>query len=406
MINCGTDIVEIDRIEKAVKTTPGFLEKVFSGAELEYFREFGERFEILAGFFAAKEAFSKFLKTGVRGFELRDVSVKHENGGAPYIEFFGERQNVSLSISHNKTCAVAIVCGAAKSLYCDELAQKMGGLLKPRRSDANKGDFGRITVIAGSRGMTGAAVLSAYSALRTGSGLVTLATAESEAAVAASYYAEIMTRGLAAENGIISDKAILRILELTKNANAVVFGPGLGQSDGIVQILESLLCGYTGKLLIDADGLNALKRNVEVLKKKTCEVILTPHPGEMSRLCGVSIPDIQNNRRGYAENFAKEYGVCLVLKGEKTVVAMTGEETFVNPTGNPGMATAGTGDVLSGVIASLWGQGLKTFDAAALGVYIHGLAGDIAKEDKGSFGLVSGDVAEMLPYAIKRIVRD
>ncbi len=403
MINCGTDIIEIDRIKDAVSKTSGFLEKVFSDDEIAYFRSNGERYETLAGFFAAKEAFSKYHKTGLRGFKLKDISVKHEQSGAPYIEFCGARQAVSLSISHNKTCAVATVCGNGYAVAVNQDAKKMSVLIPNRKNDAHKGDFGVVTVIAGSCGMTGAAVLSAYSALRTGSGLVTLATAESERQIAASYRAEIMTKGLPSENGIICGRAIPEILAAIKKANAVVFGPGIGQSEEICEILAEVITNYKGKLVIDADGLNALSRNLDILEQKTCDVILTPHVGEMSRLSGLTASEIQSNRKKCSEDFVAKYGVCLVLKGEATVVAAPDKEAYINSTGNVGMATAGCGDVLSGVIASLLGQGLDCFDAAMLGVYIHGTAGDIAAAEKGCHGVVSGDVAEAIPYAIKII---
>lgn len=401
MTDCGIDIIEIDRIKKAVNNTPNFLKKVYSEPEIQYFVENGERFEILAGFFAAKEAFLKYRKTGISGTALTSVSVMHDKGGAPFVELDGVRQRVSLSISHGKTCAVAVVCGEGDMTA--DIQHNLKELLPKRQSDANKGNFGKVAVIAGSKGMTGAAVLSAYSALRTGSGIVILATAESERAIAASFRPEIMTKGLACKDGLISREAGTAIVELAKNCNAVVFGPGIGQSNEIFDVLELILREYTGMLLIDADGLNVLSKNPEILKKKSCQVVLTPHPGEMARLCGVDIPSVQNDRQGTALRFAKEYGVCLVLKGEGTVVAGADGDVYVNTTGNPGMATAGSGDVLSGVIASLLGQGLSCFGAARLGVYIHGLAGDIAKEEKGTYGLVAGDIIETIPYAIKQI---
>ncbi len=403
MINCGTDIVEIDRIKKAVLETKGFLEKVFADCEIEYFQKNGERYEVLAGFYAAKEAFSKYLKTGIRGFSLRDVAVDHEASGAPFIRFFDDRQPVSLSISHNKTTAVAMVCGNSLGGVDRDAAKQMSALLPVRKSDGNKGDFGRICVVAGSKGMTGAAVLSAYSALRTGSGLVTLLTAEPERAVAATYHPEIMTKGLVSENGIISVDASAQIIEFANKSDVVVFGPGLGQGDGIFEILKQLIKSYDKTLVIDADGLNALSRNPEILKNKNCNIILTPHPGEMSRLTGLNIADIQSNRKGCAERFVAEYDVTVVLKGEGTVVAALDKESYINKTGNVGMATAGSGDVLSGVIGSLSGQGLCPFDAAILGVYLHGLAGDIAADEKTVYGMVAGDITDKLPDAFKLI---
>ncbi len=397
---CGIDIIEISRIEDAVKKTEGFLEKVFSPEEIAYYIEKGKKVQHLAGFFAAKEAFSKCKGTGLSGFKLTDVSVMHNSKGQPYLCFRGVEQNVSLSISHNKTTAVAVVCADSVICGCPQRLEAKA-LLPKRDKNANKGDFGKVLVVAGSRGMTGAAVMSAYSALRMGSGLVTLATADSERAIAAGFYPEIMTYGLKSEEGIISEGALKDILKLSRKADVVIFGPGMGKSRALTDVLGELLKNYTGKMLIDADGLNALAKRVDILREKACQVVLTPHLGEMHRLTGIAIEEIQKNRQTTAKSFAEKYDVCLVLKGAETVVAQSGKAVYVNNTGNAGMATAGTGDVLSGVVGSLMGQGLDIFDAAKLGVYLHGLAGDIAKEKLGEYSMCATDVMNNLPDAVK-----
>lgn len=403
MIECGIDIIEIERIEKAISRNPAFKTKVYSTDELEYYEENGKRTETLAGFFAAKEAFLKYMGTGLGSFRLCDISVCHREAGAPYIKLCGRVQNVSLSISHNRDTAVATVCGVNSELMRDDRADFMKELIPIRAADANKGSCGRVLVIAGSRGMIGAGVLSAYSALRTGCGLVTLAVPECERAIAAGFYPEVMTVGLPTREGKLSSTAIPEVLSLAKRCDSVVFGPGLGRSDDMVKILVALLTDYMGKLVIDADGLNALSENSEILKSRRAEVILTPHPVEMSRLTGLGVSEIQQRRIETAEELSnKTAGVCVVLKGAGTVVAMNGKPTYVNNTGNEGMATAGTGDVLSGIVASFAAQGLGCFDAAELGVYIHGLSGDFAAKDKGVHGLLAGDVADNIPQAILR----
>lgn len=401
MTGCGVDIIEIARIEKAVLKNDGFMTRVFSEKEIEYFNHTGCRMETLAGFFAAKEAFSKYLGTGISGFALKDISVEHTSKGMPYIIFNGKKSNVSLTISHNKTMAVAVVCGES-SVYDvkNPLREEMSRLLPKRSLNSNKGDFGKILVVAGSKGMTGAAVLSAYSALRAGTGLVTLAVPASQRAIAAGFYPEIMTTELAEKDGVISQNAMGEVLRLAKGKDVVVFGPGMGQSRDITLVLSELLQSYTGKLLIDADGLNALSKNVEMLNEKSCQVVITPHPGEMSRLTGFEISHIQENRETVAKDFADRFDTTVVLKGFGTVVAKAGRDTFTNPTGNPGLATAGTGDVLSGVVAALWGQGVDAFDAARLGVYLHGLAGDFAMEELSDYGMLASDVARLIPKAI------
>ncbi len=400
MKNCGIDIIEIQRIKDAVLKNDGFLARVFTDCELSYYTETGCRFETLAGFFAAKEAFSKYLGTGISGFNLKDISVNHTPKGMPYIVFNGEKSEVSLSLSHNKTTAVAVVFGGEPCFVLNPLKEEMSRILPQRSPNTNKADFGKALVIAGSKGMTGAAVLSAYSLLRSGAGLVTLAVPESQRAIAAGFYPELMTVGLPENDGIISALAAKRIFELTEGKDVVVFGPGLGQSRDIPLLLEELLNTYQGKLLIDADGLNALGKNINMLNKKKCQVVITPHPGEMSRLTGIDVCEIQKNRTKIAQDFADNFDVTVVLKGFETVVAQSGRENFVNPTGNSGMATAGTGDVLSGVVAAFLGQGIDSFDAARLGVYIHGLAGDMAKDELGEYGMLASDVAIFIPKAI------
>lgn len=400
MMACGIDIIEISRIKKAVEKNEKFLTKVFSENEIEYFKKNGSRFEILAGFYAAKEAFVKYKKTGIRGLELSRISVEHEDQGAPFIVFGGKPQSVTLSISHDKTHAVAVVCGMKQRADVG-LNEEMRKLIPQREEGAHKGSCGRIFVVAGSRGMTGAAVLAARGALRCGSGLVTVGTPESERHIVAGHLVEAMTLGLEERDGVVSAGAMKKMLKAAHKADAVVFGPGLGKNTDIPEILAELIRSYSGVLVIDADGLNALSKNCDMLKCAAGKVVITPHPGEMSRLAGRNIEDIQENRKTVAVEFAQKYGITVVLKGKDTVIADSAGEVRVNPTGNCGMATGGTGDVLAGVIASFAGQGLCAFDAAVLGAYIHGKAGDIARSEKGIHGMIAGDVAEMLPIAIK-----
>ena len=268
-----------------------------------------------------------------------------------------------------------------------------------RLSSANKGSCGRVSIIAGSKGMTGAAALSALGALRSGAGLVTALTPSSEQPILAVKLTEAMTVPLPHENGIISAAAADTVLESIQNADAVVFGPGLGKGRGILPLLERIITEFTKTLIIDADGINALSSNIDILNRKKCSVILTPHPGEMSRLSGLSISGIQSARIKTAEDFADRFDVTVVLKGEGTVVAARGGKTAVNPSGNCGMATGGTGDVLSGVVAALAAQGCTPYNSAVLGVYLHGLAGDIAAAEKGVHGLIASDLCGALPAA-------
>lgn len=400
MVECGVDIIEIERIKSAVEKNKGFLGRVFSKSEIEYFQAKGESFETLAGFFAAKEAFVKYKKTGVRGLELSEISVEHERLGAPFVVFRGKRAEVSLSISHNKTHAVAVVCGEESRLSGNE---EMKRLIPVRKKDAHKGDCGRVFVVAGSAGMTGAAVLAARGALRSGAGLVTVGTVESERRVVACGSVEAMTVGLSEKDGMLSFDAIEKLVEYAGKADCVVFGPGLGRCEDVFFLLKKLLSEYEGKLVLDADGLFALSRDCDILRNRRCKVVVTPHPGEMSFLSGQSVCEIQKNRSAVATAFAERYGVTVLLKGEKTVVSdgTASGGLYINSTGNCAMATGGMGDVLSGVIGAFLAQGMTPFDAAVLGAYIHGKAGDIGLKKFGVHGLLAGDVAELVPEAIR-----
>lgn len=418
-MRCGIDIIEIERIKSAFNKYKNFAGRIFTEDEIRRFAENGCRFEILAGMFAAKEAFSKYLGTGIGKTAFRDIEVCHNADGCPYIRLRGVKSDASVSISHCRKYAVAFVTGngqgvspgnapAADNLRISGAAQApsyggysraMSRLIPMRLSSANKGSCGRVSIIAGSKGMTGAAALSALGALRSGAGLVTALTPSSEQPILAVKLTEAMTVPLPHENGIISAAAADTVLESIKNADAVVFGPGLGKGRGILPLLERIVTEFTKTLIIDADGINALSSNIDILNRKKCSVILTPHPGEMSRLSGLSISEIQSARIKTAEDFADRFDVTVALKGEGTVVAARGGKTAVNPSGNCGMATGGTGDVLSGVVAALAAQGCTPYNSAVLGVYLHGLAGDIAAAEKGVHGLIASDLCGTLPAA-------
>ncbi|MGB8226685.1 MAG: NAD(P)H-hydrate dehydratase [Sedimentisphaerales bacterium] len=276
--------------------------------------------------------------------------------------------------------------------------------LKPRAIDAHKGDFGKVLIIAGSTGFSGAAAIAAKSALRSGAGLVRLAVPQSVLPIVAAIEPCYTTIPLAEDSsGKISTKAVDTVLKAVEENDVVAFGPGVGVSGGVKTVLESLLRLDGLRLVIDADGLNnlALLKNWSDINK--ANLILTPHPGEMNRLWdGLLRKPMPQNREAIAVEFADAAKAVVVLKGHGTVVADT-EKVYVNTTGNPGMATAGCGDVLTGVITALCGQGLDNFDASVLAVYIHGLAGDLAAKDKGQINLIATDILDFLPQAFRSI---
>jgi len=276
--------------------------------------------------------------------------------------------------------------------------------LKPRVANAHKGDFGKVLIIAGSVGMSGAAALAGRSALRAGAGLVRVATARSALSIVASIEPSYTTIPLAEDSvGRISAKAINTILTAVSENDAVAFGPGIGISADLQSIVQTLLEQEQLRLVIDGDGLNNLSKLKNWPSKLKANVVLTPHPGEMKRLwSGLFREPLPPDRQQQAAQLAQRTKTILVLKGAGTVVT-DGQKVYVNKTGNPGMATAGSGDVLTGVITALIGQGLSNFDAAVLGVYIHGLAGDIAAEKIGQVSLMATDIAQALSDAFINI---
>lgn len=276
--------------------------------------------------------------------------------------------------------------------------------LKPRAADAHKGDFGKVCIIAGSIGMSGAAALAGRAALRAGAGLVRVATPKSVLSIVASIEPSFTTIPLPEDNsGKIAASAINTILNLMPDNDCIAFGPGLGITSGVSSVLQRLLEQKGLRLIIDADGLNNLSKINNWPSKNKADIILTPHPGEMKRLwAGLFRTPLPADRKIQAMQLANKTGTTVVLKGKGTVVS-DGEKMFINKTGNPGMATGGTGDVLTGIITSLVGQGLSNFDAATLGVYVHGLAGDIAAKKFGQISLIATDVIESLGEAFKKI---
>jgi ADP-dependent NAD(P)H-hydrate dehydratase len=280
--------------------------------------------------------------------------------------------------------------------------------LPARPRDSHKGRFGSVLIVAGSRGMAGAAALCGGAALRSGAGLVRVATPSEIQPTVSSFEPSYMTYPLPCdENGLIRFGPARPVLErLIGHADVVAVGPGLGQSDDIQQLVGFLIASAQKPLIIDADGLNALVGQTDLLSQRKCPVVLTPHPGEFARLTGSTITEVQSDRVQRAAALATlSSELVVVLKGAGTVVT-DGNKYYINTTGNPGMATGGTGDVLTGVIAALLAQKLPPFDATQLGVFIHGLSGDIARDQSGEIGLIAGDLVDALPDAFVHAMPD
>jgi len=280
-------------------------------------------------------------------------------------------------------------------------------LLLRRRPNAHKGDFGHIFILAGSARFSGAAVLCAGAAMRAGAGLVTLGIPGSlNNAIIKIKPKEVMTFPLPeTSDGSLSLSGYKKIKGFVKNTDVLAVGPGLTQNKSTQGLARKAISEIDKPMVIDADGINALVGHLKMLSAIRCPLsvkILTPHPGEMARLMGVSIKKVQADRKDITKKFVRDYKVTLVLKGYNTVVVDYHGNLYINKTGNPGMATAGSGDVLTGMIAAFLGQGLNQFEASKYAVYLHGLAGDLAAKEKTQIGMLASDIIDKIPEAIKK----
>lgn len=279
-------------------------------------------------------------------------------------------------------------------------------LLAPRARDANKGSYGHVVVMGGSLGKAGAAAMAGFAALRAGAGLSTVATPASALKTVASFHPELMTESLPETTlGTIASSANSESLDTLLKHKTLAIGPGISRHPETSEFVRSLLkrIDANTSVVVDADALNAFEEHRSMLRGRGLTLVITPHPGEMARLTGMTIPEIQANRLEVARQFAREHELIVVLKGHRTLIAASDGTVWVNPTGNPGMATGGTGDILTGIVAGLLAQfPTQALEATALAVYLHGLAGDIASEALGENSLVATDLLKYLPQAFAR----
>ncbi|OGG03489.1 MAG: hypothetical protein A3F83_08990 [Candidatus Glassbacteria bacterium RIFCSPLOWO2_12_FULL_58_11] len=277
--------------------------------------------------------------------------------------------------------------------------------LPVRRADSHKGDYGKVLVVGGSTGLTGAAVMAAEAALVAGAGMVTAGVPQSLNPVFEAKLTEAMTLPLPdTGNGFLAAKGLDKVLEFLTGMDVLALGPGLGRDEETVKFARGLArAAVKLPVVIDADGLNAFAAEPSTLEAFGGTVVITPHPGEMARLCGSSVEMVRSEPVKVAREFAESHGVVVALKGPPTVVAGPGGRAVINPTGGPAMAKAGSGDVLTGIIAGLLAQGLEPFDAAFCGSYLHGLAGDIAAGELGPYSVVAGDILARIGRAIGRV---
>lgn len=402
----GIDIIKVERVERLSKKD-AFMNKLFTSKEREYLKDKGA--ESIAGYFSAKEAIVKAMGTGFRNFKFTDIEVLREES-EPYVMLHGNAKKIAfnkgikfikVSISHEKEFAVAnaiAVSNYEDSLSGDFLKYPLN-IIKERKADSHKGTYGKVSIIGGSLLMPGSIILAANGALRAGCGLLRLVIPECILSVVSGSVYEATYKTLNNDNGtmILENKDINLILE---ESDAIAIGVGLGFKERLLNPIETILKKSKIPVVIDADGLNIISLNTEVLKRdRNCNVILTPHPLEMSRLTGLSVEYINSNREKVARDFSKEYNCIVLLKGNKTVIAYK-DNLYINNTGNPGMATGGSGDVLTGIVCSLLGQGYSSYDSAVLGSHIHGLAGDMAYKEYG-YGIKAIDITNYLGKYLK-----
>ena len=269
-------------------------------------------------------------------------------------------------------------------------------ILPDRAVDAHKGDFGKILLLCGSKGYTGAAYLAAMGALRSGAGLVFLGVPESIYAIEAVKLNEAIVFSLPDEAGKLSAAAIPEIMKRLPKMDAILIGPGLGQGRGTFEVVKAVLEYAACPVVLDADGINLIASHKDIVRGRTAPTILTPHGGEFARLGG----NPEEDRRTAAEAMAQELNCVILLKGHHTVIT-NGTATYINPTGNPGMAVGGSGDVLAGVITALLGQGIEPLKAAACGAWLHGAAGDCCAAEIGQYGMLPSDMLRVLPRLLK-----
>jgi ADP-dependent NAD(P)H-hydrate dehydratase / NAD(P)H-hydrate epimerase len=284
-------------------------------------------------------------------------------------------------------------------------AGEIAPLFAPRPAESNKGSYGHVLVVGGSLGKAGAASMAGISALRVGAGLSTIATAKSVLPTVAGFHPEVMTEPLEeTETGTISKQALAKLQELAKGKTVLAVGPGISRNPETAELVRTLVTKRETSMVLDADGLNAFEGLAGELDAKGQSLVITPHPGEMARLTGMSIAAIQRDRINVARTFAREHKLVVVLKGHRTLVAEPGGEVWVNTTGNPGMATGGTGDILTGMVAGLLAQHLdRVLEAVTAAVYLHGFAGDVARDSMGEQALVATDLVRALPEAIRGV---
>lgn len=385
----GIDIVNIKKF-----ISKSSIKKVFTKDELTYANSKKTPLQTLAGIFAAKESVIKAYNLKLSYLIGKRIEIKHyKNIAKAYLD--GEILTENISISHDCDYAVAICIKEKNIMRVDPY---FTNILPKREKLSHKGSYGKIAFLGGSRGMAGSIYLGSSAALRSGAGLVYTIVPNSISKILQIKATEQIVLSLESENIIYNEKNLKQILTYLIDKDVLVIGPGMGSDSRLNLLINSIFTNYSGKILVDADGLNAVSVNTDILNNHD-NLVLTPHLKEFSRLSKLSIDEINADRINIAKNFAKKNKLILVLKSEETLVT-DGNEIYINKIGNPGMATAGCGDVLSGVIGALLHR-LDSYKASCLGVYLHSLAADLARDKIGEESLIASDIIKYLSEAIK-----
>jgi NAD(P)H-hydrate epimerase len=402
----GIDVTAVERIEKAFERHHDrFLRKFLTEREIAYCGVSPERW---AGRWAAKEAIGKAMPSGVKRPSMRAVEILPSADGRPHVWVSPDTtlagRTVDVSIAHDGRFAIAVAVipegGAGQAAG----PRPDGFRLPDRPRDSHKGTFGTVVVLAGSQGLTGAAYLASMAAARTGAGLTRLLVAQSIYPILAAKTVEVMAHPLPeVAPGVVGHASVSGVLRGFAGADAGVIGPGLGRDTSTRRLLEDVLPRLQAPLVLDADGLNLLSERRELLPRLSDRIILTPHPAEFGRLAGMDVPAVQADREGNARKFAAAWKKVVVLKGARTVIAAPDGRLTVNEASTPALASGGTGDVLSGMIGSLLGQGLTPFEAAVTGVHLHGLAGLHLEASVGRAGVLASDLLNEIPHTIERV---
>lgn len=419
-MSLGIDRVVIARFNKLLGQNH-FMARVFTEAERLHIASSSHAAATAAGLFAAKEAVAKALGIGLGEAGLVDIALSHTYRGQPVVQLSGRAAQraetlgvtrIDVSITHEQEVAMAVAMGRENEYGIPSRAglhlnRELDLSLLRRDRSGYKTQYGRVAIVGGSRGMAGSVAMAAQAALRTGSGLVTAIVPEGIGEVVENKLLEGMVVGVQDDGaGHFSMDSLAGILAVAERCDAVAIGPGMGRGADMKRLVAALLRHCPQRVVLDADGLNALEGDRELLREAAGTVALTPHEMEMSRLSTLPIDAVRRDRVGVATLFAADTHTYVVLKGADTVIT-NGELHYLNATGNPGMATAGAGDVLAGMATSLLGYGYPVMTGLRLACYMHGLAGDLAKREVGEEGMIASDLIRQIPvvYRLLHAVR-